>query len=299
MASGILPSFAKASVLSEMKNRSSKVYIFSKHLQWLDYAGMAKTARQIGFDGIDLTVRPKGHVLPERVKEDLPKALEAIKREGLLADRMTTAITDPEDALTIEVLETAAKAGIKNYRLGWLAYKPSLSVEGNIQELNKKLKKLAQLNKELGLTAAYQNHSGEMVGGPVWDIGLMLEGIDPEWLGIRYDVRHATVEGGTSWPLGMKFVAGKINSFDIKDFIWQKDQNKWKPFNVPLGEGMVDFTRYFELIKEYNIKGDYTLHLEYPLGGADKGKTELTCEPEEVIAAMQNDLKTLHRLMQE
>ncbi|WP_319481396.1 TIM barrel protein [uncultured Draconibacterium sp.] len=274
-------------------NSKRKVYIFSKHLQWLDFEEMALTAKEVGFDGIDLTVRPKGHVIPERVKEDLPKAIKAIKKAGLNADRMTTAITDPEDNLTIDILETAAKEGIKNYRLGWFDYDPSLSIEENIAGFNLKLKGLAQLNKELGLTAAYQNHAGEMAGGPVWDMGLMLDGIDPNLVGVRYDIRHATVEGGTAWPLGMKFLADKINSFDVKDFIWKKTEGTWRPFNVPVGEGMVDFERYFQIIDELSINGDFTLHLEYPIGGAEHGSTTLSCSPDEVIVAMKKDLKTL------
>ncbi len=274
-----------------------KVYVFSKHLQWLGFKEMAQTAQRIGFDGIDLTVRPNGHVLPERVKEDLPKAVKAIKAAGLAANRMTTAITDPEDTLTSDILETAAKEGIKNYRLGWFNYNPTLSIKENIAEFNQKLKGLAKLNRELGLTAAYQNHAGEMAGGPVWDMGLMLQGIDPNLVGVRYDIRHATVEGGTAWPLGMKFLSDKINSFDVKDFIWKKTEGTWRPFNVPVGEGMVDFKRYFQLIDELNIEGDFTLHLEYPLGGAENGTTELTCSSEEVISAMQKDLNTLRNFL--
>ncbi len=254
-----------------------KVYLFSKHLQWLGFEEMAITAKNIGFDGVDLTVRPKGHVLPERVKEDLPKAIKAMKAAGLAADRMTTAITNPDDALTIDILETAAKEGIKNYRLGWFDYDPSFSINENISRFRQKLQKLVALNKKLGLTASYQNHAGEMAGGPVWDMALMLEGMDPDLVGVRYDIRHATVEGGTSWPLGLKYLANKINSFDVKDFVWKKIEGKWQPFNVPIGEGMVDFKRYFQIINELKIPGDFTLHLEYPIGGAEHGATKLSC----------------------
>ena len=38
--------------------------------------GAAETMRALGYDAIDLTLRPGGHVLPERVAEDLPKAAE-------------------------------------------------------------------------------------------------------------------------------------------------------------------------------------------------------------------------------
>ena len=274
-----------------------KIYIFSKHLQWLDYAKMAATTKETGFDGIDLTVRPKGHVLPENVKKDLPKAIRAIKDNGLAADRITCAITSADDPLTLDILETASEQGITSYRMGWLDYDPSISIQHNIEQCNSQFSKLAVLNKSLGLKASYQNHAGEKVGGPVWDIGLMLEGVDEEYMGIRYDVRHATVEGGLSWPLGMKFLAGRINSFDIKDFIWKESDGVWKPHNVQLGDGMVDFDRYIQIINEYNIPGDFTIHLEYPIGGAEHGATKLSGSPEQVISAMKHDLSVLQDLI--
>jgi sugar phosphate isomerase/epimerase len=292
-AFGVKPVFAKStSNLSE-----KKIYIFSKHLQWLDYEKMAETAKEVGFDGIDLTVRPNGHVLPERVKVDLPKAVQAIKKAGLLADRMTTAITKTDDPLTIDILETASKLGVTNYRLGWFDYDPSVSVQKNLNNYNNELYKFEKLNKKLGLKAAYQNHAGEMVGGPVWDIGLMLEGLNPEYVGIRYDIRHATVEGGTSWPVGMKYLAKKINSFDVKDFIWEKAEGKWQPVNIQIGDGMVDFERYVKVIDEMDIDGDFTIHLEYPIGGAEHGVTELTTDPKIVVDAMKHDLTLLKKYL--
>jgi hypothetical protein len=56
-----------------------QICVFSKHLQWTDVHEAAAIARDIGFDGIDLTVRPQGHVLPERVETDLPAAVEAVR----------------------------------------------------------------------------------------------------------------------------------------------------------------------------------------------------------------------------
>ena len=46
----------------------------------------------MGFDGVDLSVRPEGHVLPEKVERDLPKAVEAIRKVGFSPFIMTTAV---------------------------------------------------------------------------------------------------------------------------------------------------------------------------------------------------------------
>ncbi|HSH09257.1 MAG TPA: twin-arginine translocation signal domain-containing protein, partial [Oceanipulchritudo sp.] len=66
---------AWGSVSAAPNSTAMPIYVFSKHLQFLGYEALAKTAGELGFDGIDLTVRRRGHVLPERVREDLPNAV--------------------------------------------------------------------------------------------------------------------------------------------------------------------------------------------------------------------------------
>ena len=56
--------------------------MFSKPLPELDWHALGRAAKDAGFEGVDLTVRPKGHVLPERAGDDLPRAIEAIDSVG-------------------------------------------------------------------------------------------------------------------------------------------------------------------------------------------------------------------------
>ena len=67
-----------------------EINLFSKHLQFLDYNEMSAQAAEIGFNGLDVTVRPKGHVLPDNVTNDLPRVVEAMKKYGLKPQMMTT-----------------------------------------------------------------------------------------------------------------------------------------------------------------------------------------------------------------
>src|SRR5258708_37380166 len=60
-----------------------KVAIFSKHLQFLAGEDLAKAAAEIGFDGIDITVRKGGHVEAERVRQELPGLVTLIRRHSL------------------------------------------------------------------------------------------------------------------------------------------------------------------------------------------------------------------------
>lgn len=275
------------------------ICVFSKHLQWLDYKDMAEVAAEIGFDGIDLSVRPGGHVLPERVGEDLPRALEATKAAGISMPMMTTKIQDADDPFTAHVLETARKCGVEYYRMGYWRYDDKKTVMESLHVLKGKMKQLAAVNEQHHIHGAYQNHAGKRVGGPVWDLYHLLEGLNPQWVGCQYDVRHATVEGGKSWQLGMKLLSPFIRTTVIKDFRWEEKGGKWKDVHVPLGEGMVDFKQYFKLVKSLNIGGPISMHFEYPV--YDKANKNLSQKErrKQTITNMRRDLTALRTMLKE
>lgn len=274
------------------------VNIFSKHLQWLNYADMAKLAAEMGFDGIDLTVRAGGHVLPERVSEDLPKAAEIIKAAGLQVSAITTDIRSADEQHTASVLKTMAALGIKNYRMGWYGYDDKKDVLTDVKSISQRMTGLAAINKQYGVHGDYENHAGRFAGS-LWDLWTVLKDIDPQWLGCQFDIRHATVDGAEAWPVNFRLLQPYIKTITIKDFFWEKQSTKWVPKDVPLGEGMVDFAGYFKMLKKYNMHPPISLHIEYPLGGAQNGAAKLTIPKEQAIAAIKKDLALLKTWLKE
>ena len=116
--------------------KSVPICVFTKPLQWMDYETVAATAAETGFDGLDIAVRPGGHVLPERVTTDLPRAVEAAKRAGLVVPMITTEILEPGSPHAEEILKTANALGIGYYRMGWYAYGDDHDPAGRIEELD-------------------------------------------------------------------------------------------------------------------------------------------------------------------
>lgn len=271
-------------------NTSRRVFIFSKHLQWLNYRDMSIVARDLGFDGIDLTVRPGGHVDPSNVEKQLPEAIKIIREEGLLIDTITTAITNSDEEAE-KILKTAAEHGIRQLRLGWYDYDNEYNFEDNLSRITSKLEALNQLCSTYQVRADYQNHSGSGFGASIWDLREVYRQIEPEWLGIRFDIRHATVESAYSWPNDLMAIRSYIKSLDLKDFRWVTNGTETDVINVPLGEGLVDFHQYFQLLSQLEIGGDFSLHLEYPIGGAEHGNRALTVPKEVVTNALKSDLR--------
>jgi sugar phosphate isomerase/epimerase len=267
---------------------------FTKCLQFLTFDQIAEVLSKNGFDGADITVRPGGQIEPENVRTELPKAAKTLQKSGIALPMMVTAVTDTDNPLDVTLLQVAADAGIRYYRMGWLAYDFTKSIQQNLDGFKGKFERLAKLNEKLGIHGGYQNHSGLQVGAPVWDLYDLVKNVDPKYLGVQYDIRHAVTEGGYSWILGMKRVEPWIRTICIKDFVWGKDaKDGWKHQNVMLGEGMVNFD---EFLKEYGtlkIEAPVSIHFEYDLGGAETGKKETAMDHNKIFGMMKTDLDWL------
>jgi len=271
-----------------------EIAIFTKCLQFMEMGAMGDLLAELGFSGSDMPVRPGGQVLPEIVNTDLPKAFKILKNSGVGIPMITTAIIDPDTPETHAILKTSADLGIRHYRMGWMNYDGNKTIIENLDAFRKTFEAFDKLHRKYGIRGEYQNHSGRSLGSPVWDIHHVLKDIDPEYTGVQYDVRHATVEGGNSWPLGMQLVALWIGTTDIKDFIWEKnDRGLWRPKSVPLGEGMVDFTTYFNEFKKLNNTAPVSIHYEYDLGGAEHGNKNPTMPLAEIKKWLAKDLAWL------
>ncbi|MFH0757181.1 MAG: sugar phosphate isomerase/epimerase family protein [Bacteroidota bacterium] len=296
-AAALLTAIAPASGLFGSQTspirKDSHICIFSKHLHWLGYSEMARLVSEIGFTGIDLTVRPNGHVLPENVKRDLPRAVQQIRDAGLEVPMITTGITDPGDPLTRDILETAGKLGIRLYRPGWYKYSPGVKVMDAVERARKQLTRLQVINKANNIAASYQNHAGLYMGSSGWDLLKMIDGLDPAWTGVQFDIRHAMVEGPETWPVFLEILAPYINSLDIKDFTWQLNHDTAELLDVPLGQGLVPFDTYLLKLKELGVRADISIHYEYALGGAEHGDTELGISEEAFRQKVGADLAYL------
>ena len=252
---------------------------FIKFVQSLSYNDMAASIAEIGFDGIESTVRNGGHVLPERVEEDLPKQFDAVKKNGIDITIMTTDVLGVDTPHAEKVLRTGAALGIKRYRMGFYRYDLKRGVMDQLKEIRPRLQELAEFNRELGITAVYQNHSGaNYVGAPLWDLHHLLEDIPVNQIGSAFDIRHTTIESGLAWPLQYDLMKPHIGALFVKDFEWKGPKAR----HVPLGTGRVDR----EFVKLHQRSGNdcpISLHVEYLKEG----------DAQENLAAMKRDLGVL------
>lgn len=276
---------------------------FSKHFQWAGIAEMADLCAKLGYDGIDLTVRDGGHVLPSRVDDDLPKAVEIIHKAGLTTPMVTSGIIDARSPDAERVVKTLAPLGIRTYRWGGFVYDLKRDLPAQIAEFRARVKDLATLNKQYGVCAIYHTHSGEgQLGASFWDLHMLLDGFDADAVAVNYDIAHATVEGGLGgWVHSWRLLQPRVRGVALKDFYWKRDADgKWQVGWCPFGQGMVDFNRFLPMLKASGFHGPLQLHMEHPeLGGAYDGKRELSIPKERLIPVMRYDIDALKSKLRE
>jgi L-ribulose-5-phosphate 3-epimerase len=287
--------FAAASAFQDAvqsKGFTGDICFFSKHLPKMDAVRLAGTVKKLGFSGVDLTVRPGGHVLPERAAEDLPKAVAAIRAAGLSVPMITTALTSASDPAARPILSTAGSLSIAYFKPGYYRYSFT-DVRRELERAMKEFRTLADLGKQYGVQAGFHNHEA-YVGAPLWDVAGTIDQLDPKWAGYYFDVRHAVCEGGSAgWKIAVNLIAPRIKMIAVKDFYWNKTSRGWQQVNCPLGEGMVDWKAYFKMLRQANFQGPISLHLEYDIPGETAAVIE-----DNTIAAAQRDLAFLKSQLQ-
>lgn len=272
------------------------LYLFTKVLQWVPLKDLPTTVQNLGFSGIDIAVRSNGHFTVEELKEKLPSLVAASARLGMEVPILTTELTGESLKETDEFLKVISGEGIRHYRMGWLKYK-TREILQELQTYNNRFKKVAELHAKYQVQGHYQNHAGNGVGGSIWELLHLLNGIDPGHIGIQYDLRHAVVEGYRSWETGFHVIKDKITTLDIKDFRWNNSSGKDVPVTVPLGEGNVDFSKIASSDAFKSSAVPKILHVEHNLGGAEHGRKEPALPAGEILSAIRKDINYFRQVL--
>jgi sugar phosphate isomerase/epimerase len=256
-----------SSFAADAASKKYKIITFTKPFRMLNADETAKLVAEVGWDGVELPVRAKDtQFTPAQADEQLPKFVDALRANGgREVSILTTDITEA-NAAAEKLLRLATRLGIKRYRLGFYRYANDKSIPQQLTEITAKLRDLAAMNKELGLNGGFQNHSGNgYVGAPVWDVWTMIHDLDARHIGFCFDIGHATLEAGQSWPTNFRLASSHLTAVFVKDFYWNKTDKGWAPKWCPLGEGSVS-PKFFAQLKSSKFDGPICQHNEYDMG---------------------------------
>ena len=280
---------AAASAKGAGERAQPTLCLFTKHLPHLGYKELASTLRSFGFAGADLTARPAGHVLPENVERDLPLAFDALATEGVEVPMITTGLLSRRDPAARPTLYTAARLGIPFFKLGYYRYRGFDDLDGYLGRVKADVESLAAIAAHAGVTGGFHNHSGTFVGSALWDHWWLLRDTDPDQIGFYFDPCHATIEGGSAgWEIGFHRLRDRLKMVACKDFFWERGEDRWRARMCPLGQGMVDYPRFFRALAASGFAGPISLHVEYRI----EAPTEAQRIDREMLA-IETDFKYL------
>jgi sugar phosphate isomerase/epimerase len=271
--------------------------VFSKHLAGPPLEEAAGRLRAFGIEALDLTVRPGGHVLPEQAQDRLPAVQEMLRRLGMRIGMLTTNITDAADPATEVILRTAASLGIRHVKLGYWEYAGFGALARQRKEVVARVKDLAAMCDQLGVTAGFHNHSDAYIGASLWDIEHIIRDTPPRAMGLYLDPAHATIEGGSAgWELGMDLLAERIVMLAVKDFLWVEGKHRYaggRRHSVefcPLEEGNTPWPQVLRRLRQIGFDGPISFHSEY------QGRHSFAdLSVDEVIAQTGRDVELFRR----
>lgn len=276
-----------------------QLVMFSKHLAPLSIAESCARVRDLHLDGLDLTVRPGGHVLPENVAKDLPAALKTARDHGLAIPMITTAITDAGTGSAEQIAATAASLGIKELKLGYWPYKEFGRIHELIDSARQSMDGLEALGQKHGVRFSIHSHSGSALSAEAGNIYLILKDRNPRNVGAYLDPGHMTLEGGgLGWMQGIDLLQKFVTMVAVKS--WGPTSRRdeltgelhWDHRIVPLREGTVRWREVFRCLKQLSWDGVVTFHSEY------QGKSSWRdLSTEELVAQTREDVAYLRPLM--
>lgn len=147
---------------------------------------VAAQLTSLGFDGVELTVRPGYQVSPEDAVTSLPKAVQLLDRHGLVTPSIAA---DPTES----IIAACGEAGVRTIRICApidmnIGYRRS--IEGHRRRLDALLPSLERHDVAIGV----QNHSGYYVGSAVGLVDL-LQPYDPRRVCAVLDMAHCAIDG--------------------------------------------------------------------------------------------------------
>ena len=282
-----------------------EIVLNSKFFSRLSVAELGDKARALGFDGIDINVRPGHPVNPENAETALPQAVGVWREQGLTCPMATTPISwISPDAPEVEPLyRGCAAAGVSRVKLGFFAFNPGEDYWSLVDAGRRALERFARIGRKHGVQTVYQLHSGPVLGSNCAGMMHLLRDLDPQWIGAYPDLGHMILDG-EDYDMGLAMVRDYLSIIGIKDAFHapqpEGSEPPYLPRFVKLGSGAVNWRRALGALKDLGYDGPFAVHTEYEFDESIIRQVGYADEtPPNLEAWAQEDAAYLRRLWTE
>jgi len=262
---------------------SPAVCLHSEQFPKIGYDELGGILRTLGFDGCVISVGPTGHVTPEHADLDLMRFVEATTGVGLDVPALATTFTSPSHPTVRLAFAVGGEMGIPIFRPGEWKYGKAPDMDKRTADIQREVMGFASLANQTQMAIALHNGAGDAFGASVMDIQMTIRAVNQRLIGYDFDIGYATAHGGVEGAdVTLRMALPRLKMATARDCYWSKTPvGGWKLTECPLGEGMVDWPRFFSTLARVRFTGPILLAVDY--GSTDE------------LAPIRKDLEFLKR----
>lgn len=221
---------------------------------------LAQHVSALGFDGVEMPVRPGYPVTPENITQELPNAVSLLADYGL----NISSIAGPTDEVT---MAACAEAGISIIRICVGVEDGSAYMQGEAN-LQRRFDALVPLLEKHGMTLGIQNHYGNRDVCNAMTLRHLIEKYDPAQIGAVWDAGHNGLEGEAP-EMALDIVWSHLCMVNLKSAFWRRTNGpeaeiaEWQPYWTTGRQGRANWPRVAAELQRRNYNGVICLTAEY------------------------------------
>ena len=221
---------------------------------------LASLIASLGFDGIELPVRPGYPVTPENMSKMLPEAVHILAEHGLTI----ASIAGPTDERTFAACEAA---GVKLVRI-CVGVDSGETYLNGIARLQREYEALVPLLDRYSVTLGLQNHYGNHDVSNGMGLRNLASPFDPRHIGLVWDAGHNGLEGEAP-ELAIDIVWSHLCMVNLKSAFWQRSNGHesefacWQAYWTTGRQGRANWPRVAAELLRREYAGTVCLTAEY------------------------------------
>ena len=240
----------------------NQLAIFTKPWKALALPELAQHIKSLGFDLIELPVRPGFQVEPDNIERDLPAAVKMLGERGVRVLNVTADMPLNDERL----YSACAEAGIgMNRVMFWQHDKDYWSAE---TEARRQLDAALPLCEQYDFQIGIQNHSGRFV--PVNEMGMchLVKDYNQRHVAAVWDPAHNALEGMNS-DSALDVLAPHLCVVNLKNAYWRRvsgpeaEVAEWKIYWTSGAQGRASWAQVIAKLKAIDYQGPICFSAEY------------------------------------
>ena len=245
-----------------------KIVLTSKFFSSLSVGQLGEKAKELGYDGIDLFVRPGNPVDPDNAIDALPEAIKIWRAQGLVCPLVTAPVTmiDPEAPEVDRMYAACAEAGVPHLKIGFWRFDEGDDYWEVVDRARSRLEAFVKLSERYGVQTCYQSHSGPFIGSNCAGLMHLIRDFPPKYVGALPDIGHLALDG-EDWAMGLGMIRDYLSIVGIKDAFYAPQPEGSSPAYIPrftkVGQGCVDWRRCLEALRALGFDGPLSVSTEY------------------------------------